>query len=624
MASGSFNVTTNNSNIAGKVVWNSTSNIEGNYSLVSATLYLSRTNSGYTTSGNGTWSMNINGDSTSVSKQVSLTYNSNTTIISRSNFRVDHNGDGSKQCTISVTGGIPDTSYSATYGSSNVSLDTIPRASDVVTFNNFTIGNDIPIVLNTKSTNFHNDIAIDLNGVTVVKRSNITDSYTLQLTEAEQDLIYKLTPNASSVQVALYAYTYNGATFIGQSKKIAMAIVGVDIIPTFTGVSTADTNTNVATTIGKFVQNLSKIKCTINGASGIRHSTIKDYQIDIFTDGVADYYAVYRGQSVTLSEFSFAGNINIKGTITDSRGRQASKTITITLLPYTLPRITKFTVTRATSSGTVDNLGTYAKLTCIGSVASLVNGTEKNTLTYVLYARQRGAESWGIPIKTTTTTINLNTTNNLGVYAITNAWEFRLDIMDKFKTTMSMVTMSTSQVTMSWGRAGVGVGKVLENGALDVAGDIYANGVKVYSPNNKPTSYDVGALPINGGTITGDLTVSNIINGSLIKLNGVDIVSSGDGWTRFADGTQIVWSKQIGTYNLDVVYGNVWFYNLTLNYSIAFTQPPTVNISCISTGVTWSAINFSNTSTVGVRLVSPQLTKQLACVIDIVAIGRWK
>ena len=75
MASGSFPVTTKNQYISGKVEWSSVPNIAGNYSDVTATLRLSRTNTGYTTYGNGSFTMIINGDSKTNSGYFTFTYN---------------------------------------------------------------------------------------------------------------------------------------------------------------------------------------------------------------------------------------------------------------------------------------------------------------------------------------------------------------------------------------------------------------------------------------------------------------------------------------------------------------------------------------------------------------------
>ena len=62
MASGSFNFTTNNQYIVGKVAWTSTPNTSTNSSSVTATVTMWRTNSGYTTDRIWNTTLTINGN----------------------------------------------------------------------------------------------------------------------------------------------------------------------------------------------------------------------------------------------------------------------------------------------------------------------------------------------------------------------------------------------------------------------------------------------------------------------------------------------------------------------------------------------------------------------------------
>lgn len=63
------------------------------------------------------------------------------------------------------------------------------------------------------------------------------------------------------------------------------------------------------------------------------------------------------------------------------------------------------------------------------------------------------------------------------------------------------------------------------------AGELYAKGNKVYHAGNKPTANDVGALPISGGTVTGDVNTNGSFNsnGGNIRIR---TVSSWGGWAR--------------------------------------------------------------------------------------------
>lgn len=134
MASGSFPVTTTNEHISGAVTWSSTPNTAGNYSDVTATLRLSRTNTGFTTEGRGSFTISIGGNSKTNdngNNQFVFTYNSNTFCVSHT-VRIYHNDNGSGSVYISVSGGISRFTVKST--GKTVSLDTIPRYAKITSF----------------------------------------------------------------------------------------------------------------------------------------------------------------------------------------------------------------------------------------------------------------------------------------------------------------------------------------------------------------------------------------------------------------------------------------------------------------------------------------------------------
>lgn len=134
MASGSFNVTTSNTYIKGKTTWSSTSNgSSANTSDVTATLRLSRTNTGYTTQSSGTFFITINGTkSTSSNTQRTFTYNSNTLCHTFTLKNVPHNSDGRKSITITVGG--TQSRFTMSNQSGTATLDTIPRYAKISNF----------------------------------------------------------------------------------------------------------------------------------------------------------------------------------------------------------------------------------------------------------------------------------------------------------------------------------------------------------------------------------------------------------------------------------------------------------------------------------------------------------
>lgn len=102
MASGSFDLTRNSGTQYVKVwlEWNTNSDVSSNTSSVNVTMKAKRTNTGYTTSGTGTFKININGTETSVNKKYSIT--SNEVVLMTASQNVQHNADGTK--TINISG----------------------------------------------------------------------------------------------------------------------------------------------------------------------------------------------------------------------------------------------------------------------------------------------------------------------------------------------------------------------------------------------------------------------------------------------------------------------------------------------------------------------------------------
>ncbi|MCB5366911.1 DUF859 family phage minor structural protein [Collinsella aerofaciens] len=223
MARGSFKVTTSNSYISGRVEWSSTPNTSGNYSTVTATLYLSRTNTGYTTYGSGTMHLNIDGTSFSNSDSWSITYNSNTVMITATKT-VYHNSDGTKSITISWAGSM-DTPLTVNNGSGTAVLDTIPRASTVASNVSFTAGTqNLAVSLNVASSSFTHTLTLqvqkpDSTWVTVATRTNVGSSTTMTFSQSELTSIYSAMSQSASRPVKLNVTTYSGGNVVGSTQS---------------------------------------------------------------------------------------------------------------------------------------------------------------------------------------------------------------------------------------------------------------------------------------------------------------------------------------------------------------------------------------------------------------------
>jgi len=123
------------------------------------------------------------------------------------------------------------------------------------------------------------------------------------------------------------------------------------------------------------------------------------------------------------------GTVTFTVTVTDSRGRTATKTVNITVTDYSPPSISGVTFVRATSGGVVSNTGTYINAKALFTYSAIGS----NAITAKAYYRQSGTTTW---LPAGGTTITHNTTLTYGAGAISQAYiyETRITLADAFTT----------------------------------------------------------------------------------------------------------------------------------------------------------------------------------------------
>lgn len=136
--SGTILGTTSNEYINSRITWTCTQSVSTNSSTITATLYYKRNNTGYTTYGTGSFSINIAGQAEEISKVITITDKWVEAI--KVTKTVSHNVDGTKHISISAEGRISGTSLISTTCVGSVTLDTIPRASTIINASNKTLG----------------------------------------------------------------------------------------------------------------------------------------------------------------------------------------------------------------------------------------------------------------------------------------------------------------------------------------------------------------------------------------------------------------------------------------------------------------------------------------------------
>ena len=440
-------------------------NITNNTSRIRLRMYAQSTSSQY-----GAYNLNSNANSYSI-KVDGTTRVSGTKAMDFRNRQIvelgtwegniTHNSDGTK--TVTIEGSFSISGVSSLSGG-NISftwkLPTIPRASDVSVPSSANFGATITITHTRKSSSFTITLRYKLgnaSGTIANKVARDSTSWTIP-----NNLMNQI-PNATSGTLTIYCDTYNGSTLIGTKSTTLKANVPSSVVPTFNTITHSEQNSAVAAlNLGKYIQGLSRIKFTISGAAGVYGSTIKTYKIEF--EG-----KTYTSSSATVTPAG-AGSLTVKATITDSRGRSASKTVTINVLAYAPPKLITYSARRIDGSNIRVSYGMIVKQ---------LEG--KNTCTVTIKIKERGQTYW-----TTARTVDIELTSEeitgtstLTDYDITKSFDVRIEIKDKFNTTIAETSVSTDFVVMSLSSTGVGIGKIHERGALDVGGDIILNNNKI-------------------------------------------------------------------------------------------------------------------------------------------------
>lgn len=191
-------------------------------------------------------------------------------------------------------------------------------------------------------------------------------------------------PNSTTGELRVRLTTYNSTTQDDSTKvgspteasiQLSLPASVVPSINSFT--ATAGSSNSTIKGWGLFVKGYSTAALTIGGAAGIYGSTIKSYAITSNPSGIS-----YNGTANTYTTgiLNSAGTITFTATVTDSRGRTASKPVTITVQDYQKPSI-NVTAFRCDSSGNAAEKGTSLRVTATYSCASIKSGnTEKNSI----------------------------------------------------------------------------------------------------------------------------------------------------------------------------------------------------------------------------------------------------
>ena len=463
-----------------QIAWSvGSQSVANNTSSVTVKVQLVSTGSSYTINSSATknGSVTINGTKYSFTFTASLSGNQTKTLYTKT-VTVAHASNGTKTCSFSATCGINVTLSGTYYGNVTASgsgtFDTIARASSIssVTSSVSVNGtNAVTVNITRASSSFMHTVVFSFGSY-----SKTTNDVGTSTSYAIPTSWLNAIPSATSGTAKVTVTTYSGSTKIGSavSKNFTLT-VPASVVPSISGVTIAETVSGLNAQFGGFVQSKSKVKVTIT-AAGALGSTIKAYKTVL--DG-----KTYTGSAPTTSTLGTAGNRTATITVTDSRGRTASTTRTISVLAYTAPQINTFTAIRANGLGSADDNGTMALARIKFSVSAVNN---KNSKSYTVEYRQKGADEWTQAAAGSVYTYDSNMLLNINLNTDAS-YDLRLLVSDFFSTTTASTDVATAFTLMDFNASGKGIafGKVSEvangmeiNMPLSVHEYVYMGGVK--------------------------------------------------------------------------------------------------------------------------------------------------
>ena len=387
-------------------------------------------------------------------------------------------------------------------------------------------------------------------------------------------------PNAVSGTATAELETLNGGTSLGSNVYSFPVTVPAGVVPAIGSLTVSPVNAGASSTAagwGLFIQDRTRASAAMGGVSAGSGASIAAYNLTTSPD-----YGGAAAASLTTGLLSAAGTVTITAVVTDSRGRTATRTATITVQAYAPPQITGTpSVYRCTSDGTRDDTGgTYAKLTA-GFSCSGVNG--QNSLT-VRRVALNGAN--------TDLTSGAAAVIGAGGLSPDNTYQAVITLTDAVgSTTTYTVAIPSAAYLMHFAKGGrsIGIGCAANstpddtvhvgwNMDLTHALGVSSGGTGAATANG--ACENIGAVKKSGDTMTGWLGIQNEMYQMIIfkNNNGVEI-SHVRGESK-EDGNRVVFrstnliTNTVEDYHLPIATATVdtWYDVLTTKTPVTVAQ----------------------------------------------------
>ncbi|MDR1266704.1 MAG: DUF859 domain-containing protein [Propionibacteriaceae bacterium] len=407
--------------------------------------------------------------------------------------RIYHNADGTKTVACSASCSDPQGVFGSASGSLSLALTTIPRATTPTlskTSQDINGSDSVTVNLPRASSSFTHDVSVAVAGTVVASATGQATSWAYTIPAARVALL----PDTTSAAAVVTVTTKSGSAVIGV-KTISLTVnVPTTIVPAGT-LAAARVDNAVPTAWAVYVQGYSGVTLNLTSPAPGTGATLKTWTISGPDGSASGTYDGAAAKSLAVSRLPTSGAQTYTAVITDSRGRTTTKTVSITVQPYSPPVITNPTAVRCDSAGTASETGTYAKTQATVSISSV---SSKNTSTNTVAYRKSGATAFGTETAFTSGAAKTIGANDM---AVDYPWEIRWTVKDGLTTTTQVIT--TVGPTFYYQSFDANSGAVALGGPAETT-----KRLRVY--NTLPVQID--------GVATFAQTIAGSVNGSAAKL----------------------------------------------------------------------------------------------------------
>lgn len=305
-------------------------------------------------------------------------------------------------------------------------------------------------------------------------------SNTITLTAAQRSSILADMSAKKSFTGTFELSTFSGASQIGSTstKTATVQTTAANSAPTLSGFTYKDTNTTAAGVTGNnqiLIQSVSTLQVTASAATAKNGATISSYSVS-----AGGSTASSTTVTLNVGKIYTSGTVPIIVTAIDSRGYTSSATVNITVIAYESIDITTAIMRR------VNEVEDVTQVTLEGDITPVkVNSVNKNTLRKLYYQYKRTDASAYSSLTDITSFATF--TDNGFTFASDEwlsldanySWYVRFYVYDNLTGDTVTITVSQGTPLISFRRKKVGINKREPTQALDVDGNIAANGVIV-------------------------------------------------------------------------------------------------------------------------------------------------